>query len=236
MYERDPFTKLTNTQIKNGATSAELDAVKKEYAQLAKNLHIIRGSFQTTAADIVQYVEQYRAQHNGIKPIVIIDYLQLIAPPYGFKGGIREYTDENIKALKKMQLDNELFVIMVSNFNRSSNLEPVSYESFKETSMIEYTCDYIWGLQLTIQDERNSNFYTETGAKGGTKERTIDSKRQIITKELAAPIRQVELVSLKNRNGKQRFTCFFDYNPALDAYTEAKTPAFLKQYDPDNFK
>lgn len=61
MYERDPFTKLTNTQIKNGATSAELDAVKKEYAQLAKNLHIIRGSFQTTAADIVQYVEQYRA-------------------------------------------------------------------------------------------------------------------------------------------------------------------------------
>lgn len=236
MYERDPFTKLTNTQIKNGATSAELDAIKKEYAQLSKNLQIIRGSFQTTAADIVQYVEQYRAQHNGIKPIVIIDYLQLIAPPIGNNKGIREYTDENIKALKKMQLDNELFVIMVSNFNRSSNLEPVSYESFKETSMIEYTCDYIWGLQLTIQDERNSDFYTVTGTQGGRKERTIDSKRQLITKELAAPIRQVELVSLKNRNGKQRFTCFFDYNPALDAYAEAKPPAFLKNYDAKDFK
>lgn len=238
MYERDPFTKLTNTEIKNGATSAELDAVKKEYAQLAKNLQIIRGTFKTTAADIAAYVKQYRATHGGdaCKPVVIIDYLQLIAPPIGFKGGIREYTDENIKTLKDMQLANELFVIMVSNFNRSSNLEPVSYESFKETSMIEYTCDYIWGLQLTIQDERNSDFYTVTGERGGTKERTIDSKRQIITKELAAPVRKVELVSLKNRNGKQRFTCFFDYNPALDAYAEASAPDFLKKYDINNFK
>ena len=238
MYERDPFTKLTNVQIKNGATSAELDAVKKDYAQLAKNLQIIRGTFQTTAADIQAYVEQYRRDHGGAscKPVVIVDYLQLIARPYGFPGGVREYIDENIKTLKKMQLDNELFVIIVSNFNRSSNLEPVSYESFKETSMIEYTCDYVFGLQLTVQDERNSDFYTVTGERGGTKERTIDSKRQIITKELAAPVRQVELVSLKNRNGKQRFTCFFDYNPALDAYAEAKPPAFLKKYDVKNFK
>lgn len=238
MYERDPFTKLTNTEIKNGATSAELDAVKKEYAQLAKNLQIIRGTFKTTAADIAAYVKQYRATHGGdaCKPVVIIDYLQLIAPPIGNNKGIREYTDENIKTLKDMQLANELFVIMVSNFNRSSNLEPVSYESFKETSMIEYTCDYIWGLQLTIQDERNSDFYTVTGERGGTKERTIDSKRQIITKELAAPVRKVELVSLKNRNGKQRFTCFFDYNPALDAYAEASAPDFLKKYDINNFK
>ena len=102
----------------------------------------------------MEYVETYRREHGGesCKPIVIIDYLQLIAPPFGFRGGVREYTDENIKALKDMQKRNGLFVIMISNFNRSSNYEPVSYESFKETSMIEYTCDYVFGLQLAVLD------------------------------------------------------------------------------------
>ena len=220
IYEKDPFTDLTNIDIKNGATSPELEEIKKEYAAQATRYKIITGSFRTTAADIVEYVEKYRQTHGGedCKPIVIIDYLQLIAAPAGFRGGIREYTDENVKALKDMQKRNGLFVLMISNFNRSSNYEPVSYESFKETSMIEYTCDYIWGLQLSILDAENDDFYTVIGPKGGRNERPIDQKRKMVNEAQGETPKRVEFVSLKNRNGKQFFKAFFDYFPQHDCY------------------
>ena len=220
LYEKDPLTPLTNIDIKNGATYDKLEEIKKEYAQHAERYQIITGSFRTTAADIVAYVEKYRKEHGGesCKPIVIIDYLQLIAPPYGFKGGIREYTDENIKALKDMQKRNGLFVLMISNFNRSSNYEPVSYESFKETSMIEYTCDYVWGLQLALLDAENDDFYTVTGKQGGRSERPIDQKRKLVNEAQGAIPKRVEFVSLKNRNGKQFFKAFFAYDPRYDIY------------------
>lgn len=235
IYEKDPFTKLTNIDIKNGATSPELEEIKKEYAAHATRYQIITGSFRTTAADIVEYVEKYRQTHGGedCKPIVIIDYLQLIAAPAGFRGGIREYTDENIKALKDMQKRNGLFVLMISNFNRSSNYEPVSYESFKETSMIEYTCDYIWGLQLAILDAENDDFYTVIGPKGGRTERPIDQKRKMVNEAQGETPKRVEFVSLKNRNGKQFFKAFFDYFPQYDCYKQAgESKNFSPYYGP----
>ena len=220
LIEKDPLTPLTNTDIKNGATCDALEAVKKEYAELSQNYHIITGNFHTTAQDIKDHVEDFIKQHDGIKPIVIIDYLQLIAPPEGFRGGVREYTDENIKALKDMQKKNGLFGIMISNFNRSSNNEPVSYESFKETSMIEYTCDYIWGLQLAILDAENTDFYVTTGSRGGEKESTIDKRRKMVNDAQQKNPKEVELVSLKNRNGRQFFKVFFNYSPQYDLFTE----------------
>ena len=218
LYEVDSCTLLENTDIKNGLTCDELEGIKKEYANKAEKYQIITGSFRTTAADIVSYVEKYIAEHNSCKPIVIIDYLQLIAPPSDFSGSIREYTDENIKTLKDMQKRNGLFVLMISNFNRSSNYEPVSYESFKETSMIEYTCDYIWGLQLALLDAENDNFYTVIGKQGSRVERPIDQKRKLVNEAQAQIPKSVEFVSLKNRNGKQFFKAFFDYDQRHDCY------------------
>ena len=236
--ERDPFTKLTNTDIKNGGTSEQLEAIKREYIQQARNYFIFTGDFRMTAADITNRVEQFRRDHGGdsCKPIVVIDYLQLIAPPDGFKGGIREYTDENIKTLKDMQKRNGLFVLMISNFNRSSNYEPVSYESFKETSMIEYTCDYIFGLQLALLDAENDDFYTTTGSKGGRSDRPIDQKRKLVNEAQSAIPKKVEFVSLKNRNGKQFFKAYFDYYPANDLFTPADDDGFAKNYAGNPFQ
>lgn len=235
LIEKDPLTPLTNTDIKNGATCDALEAVKKEYAELSQNYHIITGNFHTTAQDIKDHVEDFIKQHDGIKPIVIIDYLQLIAPPEGFRGGVREYTDENIKALKDMQKKNGLFVIMISNFNRSSNNEPVSYESFKETSMIEYTCDYIWGLQLAILDAENTDFYVTTGSRGGEKESTIDKRRRMIQEAQQKTPKEVELVSLKNRNGRQFFKVYFHYMPQYDLYVEESDFLPMGASDQDGF-
>lgn len=220
LIEKDPQTKLTNIDIKNGKTCEDLEKIKKEYTKLAKRLTIVTGSFRMTAKDISNYVEDFIKTHNGVKPVVIVDYLQIIAPPDGFRGGVREYTDENMKALKDMQKKNELFVLMISSFNRSSNNEPVSYESFKETSMIEYTCDYVFGLQLAVLDAENTGFYEVTGARGGTKESTTAQKRRLINEAQTKIPKEVEFVSLKNRNGRQFFKAFFKYMPQYDTFVE----------------
>lgn len=220
LIEKDPSTTLTNIDIKNGATSDVLEAIKREYVDQSQNYHIVTGNFHTTVQDIKCYVEDFIKKHVGIKPIVIVDYLQLIAPPEGFWGSIREYTDENIKALKDMQKENELFVIMISSFNRSNNYEPVAYETFKETSMIEYTCDYVWGLQLSILDAENDDFYVKTGTQGGEKESLIRERRKKVQEAMQQNPKKVEFVSLKNRNGRQVFKVFFNYLPQYDSFVE----------------
>lgn len=219
LYQKRSYA-MTNTEIKDGKTSGALDDVKAAFAQKCVRYEIVKGSFRTTAAQIVDYVEQYIADHGGetCKPVVVVDYLQLIAPPEGFRGGVREYTDENIKALKDLQKRNGLFVVAVSAFNRSTSMEPVSYESFRETSAIEYTCDYVWGLQLSILDAENSNFYTKIGKNGGTSERPVAEKRKLVNDAQAALPKRVQFVSLKNRNGKQFFKADFDYYPQHDYY------------------
>ena len=124
---------------------------------------------------------------------------------------------------------------MISNFNRSSNNEPVSYDSFKETSMIEYTCDYIWGLQLAILDAENTDFYVTTGSRGGEKESTIDKRRRMIQEAQQKTPKEVELVSLKNRNGRQFFKVYFHYMPQYDLYVEESDFLPMGASDQDGF-
>lgn len=218
--ETNPRTIITNIDIKNGASTPDVMNARREYAKLAKNLYIIPGDFRMTAQDITNTVETFRKEHNGVKPIVVVDYLQLIAPPYGFRGGIREITDENIKTLKDMQKRNGLFVIMISSFNRSTNMEPLSYESFKETGAIEYTNDYVWGLQLSVLDADNTDFYSATGPRQGRRETSIEERRAMINAAQQQTPKQVEFISLKNRNGRQFFKAYFDYYPANDLFVE----------------
>ena len=216
LYAKDPLTPINNIDIKNGAKSAALEAVKREYAETTANRFIIvRCNFTTTAEDIRDYVEAF-IKDTGKRPAVFIDYLQLISPPADFRGDIRTATDHIIKLFKTMQVDNELFVCMISNFNRNSYAVPVSYEAFKETGMIEFTCDYVWGLQLSILEDES--FYSKEGAKGGDRETTIKAKRDAIYLASKQNPKEVEFVSLKSRNGKQCYKCFFRYTMAFDTF------------------
>ena len=227
VYEIDSFSPITNIDIKNGASSDALIRAKKDFAEIAENYRIVKGDFHVTAKDIANYVEEY-IKETGKKPIVIIDYLQLIASPEGFRGTQREITDENLKTIKDMQIRNELFVLLISSFNRASYKEPVSMESFKESGMIEYTCDYILGLQLSILED--SSFYTSTGSRGGERENNNDKKEKKLFEAINQNPKEVELVGLKNRNGKQRFKCFFKYRMDFDSFT----PDMNCKYEPES--
>ena len=229
MYYLDPTSTITNIDIKNGASSDTLTRAKQEYIQTARNYQIVEGDFHITVKNIVDYVEAYIKATNT-KPIVVIDYLQLIAPPDDFRGTQREIIDENLKAIKDLSKRNELFILLISSFNRASYKEPVSMESFKESGMIEYTCDYILGLQLSILED--SSFYTSAGSRGGEKDNNNDKKEKKLYEAINQSPKEVELVCLKNRNGKQRFKCFFQYEMKYDTFT----PDFNSKYDPESAK
>lgn len=225
IYEENPQTTIDNLQLARGVKTAEVAEARAMLAEKLENYHVIECDFETTAADIESTVNLYMKQRPNIKPVVIVDYLQLIAPPADFRGDMRGRVDENLKALKKMQKTNGLFVLVISSFNRSSNLEPISYESFKETSMIEFTCDYVFGLQLQIQDADNEDFYITTGPKGGKKERPEFEKKALIHEEQTKSPKKVQFVTIKNRRGKQYFTASFDYYPAHDYFVPTKYTA-----------
>ena len=218
IFENNPQTKITNLMLNAGDRSAETCAAIDAQAEKLKSFHIIECSFETTAQWIIDQVTRYTDNNPNIAPVVIVDYLQIIAAPPYFRGDKRATVDFNLKALKKMQKTRGLFVIVISSFNRSSNLEPVSYESFLETSCIEYTCDYVFGLQLTIQDTDNEQFYITEGAKGGKKAREDYDKKRMMQQAQTQSPKKVQFVSLKNRKGRQFFKANFDYYPAHDYF------------------
>ena len=84
--------------------------------------------------------------------MVIIDYLQIISPVTSHQTA-KDVVDYNVRALKKLQTDNDLVVLVISSLNRSNYLTPIDFSSFKESGGIEYTADVIWGLQLSVMND-----------------------------------------------------------------------------------
>lgn len=222
-YTKCQYTSLTNTAIKSGVYQGQdinqaINALIAENKNDLKRLNIIKCDFSITAEEIKETIENFIFD-TGITPIVIIDYLQLISTPQGFKGDTRASTDHVIKMLKTVQNDNQLFMLVISNFNRSSYDTPADYSAFKESGMIEYTADYVMALQLAVLEDTDFNY--SIGTKGTLKETSTQTKRELISKAMSQYPKEVELVSLKNRNGQQNFKCFFNYYMKNDCFVES---------------
>lgn len=217
---RDPEGQIMNTTIKNGATGDLISQAESEVIRDFENLKIIRGNFQFTVDHICQIIEKYIST-EGRKPVVFVDYLQLIAPAQSVQNrDPRSQVDYNVKKLKSFQRDNGLLLIMISNFNRASYDDPVRYESFKESGMIEFTCDYVWGLQLKIV---GSQEFQQKQGKGGqitTADTNKAQKSQMTLKAAQEFPKKVQFVSLKSRNGVQQYIANFDYYNRFDAFVE----------------
>ncbi len=220
IYEQDNYTQTDNIKLKNGLRDSETCEYLGQLTEKLANLYIIESNFEATAQGIISTIDTY-IKTRGVIPIVIIDYLQIIAPPEECRSSSKtDYIDENLKALKKWQKENGIFILLLSSFNRANNYEPVSYESFLYTSAIEFTCDYVFGLQLQLLDPDNEDFYIKKGIKGGEQEQKSFEKKRFV-QEAQAQInpKKVQFVNLKNRNGKQLFKANFDYYPAHDFFT-----------------
>lgn len=179
---------------------------------------IVDGMFSMTVEDIEAVVERYVA----FKPVVIVDYLQIVAPSMSMDGrrrmDAREAIDHIVHRLKAFQSKYDLTVIVISSLNRQNYLVPIDFESFKESGGIEYTADVMWGLQLAVMSD------PVFGKEGNIKE-----KRDKVRIAKAANPRSIDLVCLKNRFGQTGYTAQFNYFPASDAFQPVCSPPIAKQ-------
>ena len=146
--------------------------------------------------EIAERVNKY-VYYSGNKPLVIIDYLQLLAPvdPHFTD---KQNTDKNVLELKRLSRELEIPIIAISSLNRANYNEPISMAAFKESGAIEYSSDVLLGLQL---------------AGAGEKDFDVDMAK-------SQEPRQIELKILKNRRGKTGDSINFEYYASRQFFRE----------------
>lgn len=172
-------------------------AALRNYAQYAENLYISEGIGDIGVKEIRQEVAEH-IRITGRKPVVIIDYLQILAP-HDPRASDKQNTDKAVLELKRMSRDYKIPVIAISSLNRQSYAAQIGLEAFKESGAIEYGSDIVIGLQAKGAGE--SGFDID------------EAKRK--------DPREIELKILKNRNGRTGESLYFEYYPLFNYYRES---------------
>lgn len=207
--ETDYTGRITsNSDIKAG--NADYRSLQEEYAaKVGNRLSIIEGNFGITTGDIKDIIKTHIA-YNKRKPVVIIDYLQLIKAEDQQPDAIRFVMDNAVQELKQISRAEEIPIIILAAINRANYLTPISFESIKESGGIEYTSDVVIGLQLACLND-DPIFKND---------KKINEKRQAIEAAKSESPRHVQLLILKNRNGKTGLNIQFEYYPLCDLFKE----------------
>ena len=227
MAQMDTRTARTSLQIRKGHVDDRVMTTEQIYNKYANNVYVVENTFSATMSSIENDVEVFIKEKQQ-KPVVVIDYLQVIQPPEGSNKTAKDLVDMHVSHLKKLQAKYKLVMMVVSSFNRQNYLTQVDFESFEESGGIEYTADVVWGLQLEVLHDALFNSASK-----------INEKRQKIKEAKAANPRRVELVCLKNRFGVSSYTCNFEYFPQFDLFRpimpQNTSGLSMENADPDSF-
>ena len=171
------------------------DAVTR-YGEYADHLFVAEGVGDIDVTAIRERIARH-IEMTGRTPLVIVDYLQIIAP-HNERATDKQNMDKAVLELKRISRDYKLPVIAVSSLNRMSYGQKISMEAFKESGAIEYSSDVLIGLQLRGAGDAN---FDPTEAKKKNP-------------------RQIEAVILKNRNGCVGDKLEFEYYPMFNFFRE----------------
>ena len=180
------------------------------YAEYSDRIYIHEGIGTIGTEEIKQEVQRH-ISFTGNTPVVVIDYLQILAP-YDMRATDKQNTDKAVLELKRLSRDKKIPVIAISSFNRENYTAPVNLASFKESGAIEYSSDVLLGLQLAGMDELSQS-----------EGKRVDTIKQIEEKKAANP-RKAQLKILKNRNGKIGIRLYYDYYPMFNCFNETESP------------
>ena len=198
MASKNIDTAVSAIDIRRGVENEAVIEATEEYASFTEHEILLECNFATKIGDIINTVEKY-IQETSVLPVVIVDYLQVICPSDP-RQQTKDAVDTHVRALKKLQKDHDLVILLVSSLNRQNYLTPIDYESFKESGGIEYTADVIWGLQLQVI---NDDIFDKEAKLKAKREKVKAAKRSIP--------RDIEFVCLKNRYGESNYSCQFHY-------------------------
>lgn len=190
------------------------------YKGIAKGLYFIEPNKAYSAQDIAKAVREHIATTKR-KPVVFIDYLQILSPITP-RATDKQAIDENITALKRLSAQEGLLIVLVSSISRSKYSQTISMDSFKESGSIEYSSDYLLGMDF-------QDFLTDDFNKLAEANNTIEINKRIKANKAKEP-REVVVSVLKNRNGQtgetasfsfySMFNCFIERNSELKEQTD----------------
>ena len=235
-------TKFTTNEVLKGAVDSEEsvsleffeNAVEKTKA-IANHTYIYVGNNDVSVDKVAQVVKRHYSA-TGRKPVVILDYLQILNPNEEAaknRYDVRRSTNDDITKLKVLAREFDIPVIVISAFNRASYTDPVSMSSFRESSGIEYSADILIGLQY-----KGMEYFTENSTNGSSSRET-DSAHSARVLRLFEKMQQtaaegkaqaIELKLLKNRNGS-RGTLEFDFTPKYNFFEPHGEPTTLTEAD-----
>lgn len=233
-YQKDKTSKrFSSIDIRRGladGTQELADQIAAYTADVENYLNVVECNFDCPVETIQEITKKYikAAEENNLPaPTIIIDYLQVISPSTINGKAITEQrasVDHIVKSLKSFQKSNNLTVICICSLNRMNYMLPVDFESFKESGGIEYTADVVWGMQLSILSKPEFQHIRDPRT-GKTHEASIAEQREMIKDAKCQEIRDIQLVTLKNRYGASSYTVDFEYEPRYDTFRMPPPPA-----------
>lgn len=175
---------------------------------IAPHIWYFEGVGSISVDQIRDHVRTHIAK-TGRKPIVCLDYLQILAAPDP-KATDKHNTDVIVTTLKQMSRDEDIPVFCISSLNRMNYNEPVNMAAFKESGAIEYGSDVLIGLQL----------YGLGWEGNESKDKHKARIQKLIEKAEKDDQISIQVRVLKNRNGRRgesnelrftkRFNSFFE--------------------------
>lgn len=212
-------------------------AVNDKYRKYVGNIWTFAKVGDISIDDIKAHTEKH-IKDTGEKPVIFIDYLQIMKPIelLDSSGRVRSLTDkqnidESVKRLKLLSENLDIPVVAISSFNRANYLEPVSMASYKESGAIEYSSDCLIGLQYQFMEYQKTTKQTKNGddveAWEADKDRTLRIREAVEEAEARARDGQTNPIQckvLKNRNG-YKSNCYFDYSAKFNYYEPSLPPA-----------
>ena len=193
--------KTVHSMIQDGKTVAQAREIFKKVAPYLRTECSV-GTID--ADDIRRIVEIYKYELNSL-PVVFIDYLQILKAHDAHMTD-KQAVDYNVLRLKQLSRDFKIPVVILSSMNRMSYSDVISMASLKESGAIEYTADVCLGLQHANMEQ------IKAGTSTGKAEKTI---RQMKGKSE----RDMEIIILKNRNGKIGEELSFSYYAMFHHFT-----------------
>ena len=195
-----------------------IDKAVLAYQKYSDRLYYYEGIGDIGVAEIRLRTEEH-IRLTGRKPVVMIDYLQILAP-FDLRATDKTNTDKAVLEMKRMSRDLGVPVLAISSLNRMSyGTGEIEMSAFKESGAIEYGSDVLIGLQVQGIGQ--------------------DDAQKKINECKEHRIRDVELKILKNRNGQTggriglRYYTLFNCFERDDSYVAKKILSGVPVTDDD---
>ena len=189
----------------------------EEYGIYGKNIHINEGIGNIGVSEIVEKVREYMNFNNGQPPVVIIDYLQILAP-FDIRATDKQNTDKAVLELKRLSRDCQVPVIAISSFNRENYFQPVGMASFKESGAIEYSSDVLIGLQYAGWDYQEGEKEIDRLKRLRELLNVMEKNGKLTEESNGVDTRVIQLKILKHRNGRKG-NVYFEFAPKFNCFT-----------------